>query len=911
MTDSCSISFTTLAAWLQRGDSMRPDLHHDIIKRLEEFDFKEKQGWLRGGKCPACGKKELYTNAEHPWILRCGRLKNCGWEGHVKELYSDLFENWSDRYQTPETTNPNAAADAYMQYGRGFDLKKIAGWYTQESFYDAKNKIGSATVRFPVANGHWERLIDQPQRFGSMKALFMTGLKYQGTWWNPPSQQLQTVDEIWLVEGIFDAIAMLHNGITAVSLLTCGNYPEQALAQLSQARGNKSCKLVWALDSDAAGRRFTLQWVERAREAGWECEAAQIPQTGKSKIDWNDLHQRERLKAENIEEYRYHGALLIAETAAEKALLIYRRNGTSSAFDFEFKRRLYWFKLDLDAYNKVREEQEKTRDNQSMSDDEKRDAALKSSHSITRIANCHPIPLYFQANLITGESWYYFRVEFPHDGAAIKDTFTSSQLASAAEFKKRLLGIAPGAMFSGTSGMLDRIIERQLYNIRRVDTVDYIGYSIVHGCYVLGDIAMKDGQIHNINGEDFFDIGKLSIKSLNRSVSLRINDDVNEYKRDWVNLLWTAFGAKGLAALTFWFGTLFAEQLRAMHSFYPFLEIVGEAGAGKSTLIEFMWKLFGRFDYEGFDPSKSSLAARARNFSQVSCLPVVLIESDRERVESERSHAKSFDWDELKTAFNGRSTRARGMATGGNETYEPPFRGAIVISQNNPVNASEAILSRIIHLFFDRSTQTPESGEAADALKFMSVEEVSGFILAATKREKQVMEIVKLKTPEYKKELRDRGDIKMARLIETHAQMLALSDALEHVIKLTDVQKKALKEQLKNMASERQQVINDDHPIVQEFWEAFDYLNNGLDNIEQLNHSRDDELIAVNLNHFIQHASERRQQVPLLRDLKKMLKTSRRRKFIRRGKVNSKIRARDSSLANPSTTVDCWVFQRD
>jgi len=96
------------------------------------------------------------------------------------------------------------------------------------------------------------------------------------------------------------------------------------------------------------------------------------------------------------------------------------------------------------------------------------------------------------------------------------------------------------------------------------------------------------------------------------------------------NLLWQCFGAKGMAALTFWFGSLFAEQIREMDESYPFLEIVGEAGSGKSTLIEFLWKLLGRSDYEGFDPSKSTHAARTRNLAQVSNLPVVLIESDRE-----------------------------------------------------------------------------------------------------------------------------------------------------------------------------------------------------------------------------------------------------------------------------------------
>ena len=126
----------------------------------------------------------------------------------------------------------------------------------------------------------------------------------------------------------------------------------------------------------------------------------------------------------------------------------------------------------------------------------------------------------------------------------------------------------------------------------------------------------------------------------------------DRYTTEWLQHVWTAFGAKGIVALAFWLGSLFAEQIRETQKSYPFLEIVGEAGSGKSTLIEFLWKLFGRSDYEGFDPSKSTTAARARNFAQVAGLPVVLIESDRETLGDEKSHVKSFDWDELKTAYN-------------------------------------------------------------------------------------------------------------------------------------------------------------------------------------------------------------------------------------------------------------------
>lgn len=888
---------------------MDSSLHHEILSRFSEFKFKpEKNNTLSGGTCPACQKRELYVNAENPWVLRCSRLNNCGETFHVKELYPDLFNNWSERYKpTPENNNPNIAADAYLKHGRGFTLSLVQGQYTQEYYHDRELNIGSATVRFPLGTGYWERLIDQPHRFGKKKANFQFGMKYFGTWWKPDNVVLQAAKEIWLVEGIFDAIALMHHGIKAVALMSCGNYPKDALHNLVTSRGNNDFTLVWALDSDVAGQTYTKKHIKRAEDAGFTCLAAQIPQTSKNKIDWNDCHQRDLLSEHDIETYLYHGALLVAKSASEKAILMYRHNGDQSEFYFDFANRVYWFKLDIDQYNKARQAQESTDDSTLLSEETLREKALYASSTIRQIANCYPTALYFQENLITNESWYYFRVSFPHDGSPVKNTFTSSQISSSAEFKKRLLGMAAGAMFSGSSMQLDRILADQLYNIKRVDTIDYIGYSIDHKCYVLGDVAMKDGVMTEVNNEDFFDIGKLSIKSLNKSVQLSINRNRDEYSTKWVNLIWEAFGAKGLAALTFWFGSLFAEQIRAKQSSYPFLEVVGEAGAGKSTLIEFLWKLFGRNGYEGFDPSKSSLAARARNFSQVSCMPVVLIESDRERMGDEKSHVKSFDWDELKTAYNGRSTRARGMATGGNETYEPPFRGAIVISQNNPVSASEAILSRIVHLYFDRSTQTVESGIAADELKYTSGESVSGFILAATKREKVIMEMVTEKTPIYLKELRSNPGIRMPRLAETHAQMLALADALGLVIKLTDQQSTALKNQLRDMAVERQLIINNDHVLVQEFWEAFDYLDNG--DMSVLNHSRDDELIAVNLNHFLQVATERKQQVPLLRDLKKVLKTSSRRKFKEVKTVNSS--QKNTALHATSSSVKCWVFERE
>jgi hypothetical protein len=879
-------------------------LHADIVSRLEaDYGFKAAGNWLRKGKCPACGKKEMFTNAEHPWVLRCARANKCGVEYHVKEIYSDLFASWSDRYKpTPEV--PNASADAYLRSARGFDLAKIAGWYKQESYYDGERKAGTATVRFQLTDAvWWERLIDRPERF-DRKANFRG--QYGGSWWLPPSIT-EIPEELWIVEGIFDSIALLHHDIPAASAMSSVNYPAAALKALAErclAEDKPRPKLVWAFDGGRAGRSASRKFHQRSVEDGWEASAAMIPMEGKKEPDWNDMHQRGRLEKKHLDEYRYQGSILLAASAQEKALLMYKRNGWN-AFSFEFDSRLFWFKLDMEKYSKVREQYN---DDKTKTDEEKRDLALAESNSVTEIANCYPTALYYQANALTDESWYYFRIDFPHDGPSVNNTFTGAQLSSASEFKKRLLGIAAGAVFTGNAGQLDAMLKRWLARIKTVETVDFIGYSRDHGTWVFNDVAVKDGKTVPLNDEDFFDIGRLSIKSLNRSVDLAINSDLKEFGTEWVGLLWQCYHHKGIAALAFWLGSLFAEQIRQRHKSFPFIELVGEPGAGKSTLIEFLWRLCGRSDYEGFDPSKSTMAARARNFSQVSNLPVVLIEGDR--TDEDRAKQKGFDWDELKPLYNGRSVYSRGVKNSGNETYEPPFRGALVISQNAPVMASDAIMQRICHIGFDLASHTPDSKAAADALGQIGVDKLSGFVLKATTAEKDVLGMFEDRLQHHEKRLLNVPGVRNLRIVKNHAMLASLVDALVCVIPLSKADLQETQSFIEEMTAERQEAINADHPIVQEFWETYDFL----DGDNRLNHSRGGDTISISLPHYIKVAAEARQQLPDIAQLKKALRTSRVRKFVNYRPVNSALNAAWNKSNCPpnderSLTVKCWVFQ--
>lgn len=900
---------------------MEYELRADILDRLKsDYGFKHKAGkYMREGKCPACNKKELFAFHDDPWVIRCSRGK-CGQTWHVKELYEDLFNDWSTRAPASEQ-HPNATARAYLEFARGFRFDVIQGWFTQDSYFSTELNEGSATVRFALdKGGYWERLIDRPHRFGKMKARFKPGDSPRGVWWCPPCVELLDVKELWIVEGIFDAIALVHNGIAAVSAMSSNAYPEDSLKELARQRGGKLPKLIWALDNEPGAHRYTKRWVRQARALGYVCEAAQIPQADSRKVDWNDLHQRwqfvdgDEQRTKQIEKdlraARYHGDLLLAESASEKGVLMYDWSERHEFF-FGFESRMYWFKMDLEKFHKAMQslESSERQEDQLLSDKQRRDKALRQCGGVVEIANCYPQALYFQRNEVTDESWYYFRVDFPHDGGSVKNTFTGGQVAAASEFKKRLLSMAAGAVFTGSGQQLDKIMKDQLYGLKTVETIDYVGYSKEHGAYVFGDLAMRNGVVSQVNKEDFFEFGKLRLKTLQKSIAMHIQRDAKQYRSDWLPMLWLCFGAKGIVALAFWFGSLFAEQIRTQYKSFPFLEVTGEAGAGKTTLLMFLWKLLGR-EYEGFDPSKSTRAGRQRAMGQVSNMPVVLIEGDRN--EPDKAHAKGFDWDELKDFFGGGTLGTKGMKTSGNETYEPPFRGTIAISQNADVSASEAILTRIIKTHFARPDVTTESRAAADNLNLIPVEQLSHFLLMAVRTEAQIMAKFSERVLVHELQLRKLKDIRVERIIKNHSQIMALVDCLCLICPLDENQRVTTHQALTLMALERQSAISADHPLVAEFWEVYEYLES-LGDGPQVNHSTDPKLIAINLNEFAELASIHRQNLADLKTLRSLLTESRSRKLLETNKSTySAVRASQSAgnaLFNKPLTVRCWVFQ--
>lgn len=190
------------------------------------------------------------------------------------------------------------------------------------------------------------------------------------------------------------------------------------------------------------------------------------------------------------------------------------------------------------------------------------------------------------------------------------------------------------------------------------------------------------------------------------------------------------------------------------------------------------------------------------------------------------------------------------------------------------------------------------------------------------KNEESILKTYTEKHKEIEIELHQKG-ITNTRIALCHAQVSAMIDAIaEHVFKdaidLSDICD--AKRYLEGMAMRRIEEIAADHPFVQQFWDAFEYLNSIRGTSFQLNHyATTDSQIAINLNEVYKVAARNYQALPEINEMRNLLKTSKRYKFIEANKtVRSSHQPADESKAiqgygnQPSIKEDrivkCWIF---
>lgn len=903
------------------------NLVNEILDRLlndKTLKFKDTKSaeFLRNGICPQCGSDGLWVYRESPWALICAKMNNCGVITDIRNFYKDLFENFTERYPAT-TTDPNASARAFLEY-RGLNTGAMAGWYSQEQMRLADGSTAQS-IRFKISDDcYWARLLNQEdiRRNKGNKAKIVGPFK--GECWAPPRQDINDRDTVWITEAIFKSCALSFLGKKTITGLSANNLPIEFIKR------NAGRKITWviALDNDHAGHRHAPEYKKQLQAMGEKVLVA-YP---RGKDDWDEAYRRrwkdmdgnrhEYLTDEYFKKALWRGAYHSATTAVEKAFWLFVKTDHKYMV-IEHNHRI-WKSTIRDKKDDSAMEGYKGRyltNSEVLYTTAKENPEpciqeFKSAYQTTAISNCLPKFLYAEINPQTEDKHYFFRVTFPGRQQQALTGLSSNDIDCPSNFKRSLLSKVTGALFNGVQADLNYLHSSWFdanEGPEEIRTIPFVGYDKFTGAYAFPDFGYYQGKMVKKNKDGYLAFGNLSLKSNLKLIEDNIYHQGNDhFDPAWYRDFYFVFEHQGLAALAFWTGSLFAEQIRQKQEGYTLLEISGDRETGKTTLTKLLWRLLGVSRYEGVDPLKMNDRALARKFAQAGNIPLVMIEGDR----NESKKRSMFDYDWLKTTWEGGAIRGTGWKNHGLETNEDPFKGSVMVVQNLTIDGSDALLSRFVHLHMSAKGYNADVEKAIHRLRETDIDTMAAFRNRILCHEPELLKAYFQQYDSAHRKLIERANreqIKLTpRVIQNHAQILAWAHALQPVFKgeITDMQLSHFERYLWGRCLDRQRRLQSEHPMLQQFWDYYDKLNwktvqheNGKTyNVEILNHLPGSGKIAVNLTDFDELCGEHKLQRLDINELKQLFPNSVSRRYIE----NKPLRSKQANMNG--RTRRCWIF---
>lgn len=859
--------------------------YNNVANRLiAEHTFKLKGDYLSKGHCPECGHNTLWTKADKPVFIGCNE-EDCDFKSSITEFLPDIFDNFNQQF--PQTDDDShATANAFFTIQKGIPLAKVKGWYEQGYFSREHADKSTATVRFFLNEERdlwWEHLIEPVTLKNDDSVTVRTdnfspdSLKV--LWWTPAGQTFKAHDRVYLCSGILNAITLIVHGFKAIGLLS-NKFPE---SQLESFLGKK-INWIWALNSDAAGRRATRDFVKKLKSKGESSSAIffsedkKSPQWHEIPVDWTSLDRIEELrdtvrtntateKSELIRlekrypfsfrqfaYYAHLGRLELADSYHLKAFLIWAQRlevmnnsvNVSSFFCFGFNRFSYSVEIEKSVFDRKLAEiggasKEDSKEANYLIDitDDNHLSAFISAAEIKPIATFEIDFLHFLQpdNGLPGQ--YIFKLLLSNH--APSELLSVSDLTKADAFKKSCQNANVGANWMGSNGALDWFYNHWTrHNPPRVRSINYVGYCASIDATILDTCAIHRGKLIKANEDGFFKIGKHSIQSTTR---LKTPFNVSTvFKSDWYWDFKKVYGIEGVAVLAWWTLTLFTQQIDKKYKGVPYFSLVGESGSGKTYLINFLWKLLGQ---EGnsmaFNPAPPTTERGYVNWMlSFSNLPVTWNEVQNEAtLENAREIKKGqFDMGRIKPLYD--QERLAAKSFGGNMTNNvigDTFKASLMITQNPDIQGiPEAVITRIVSKRYNRNRKgyRVENETIARNLYNRPIEDCSGYLFKALSKTTEILACFDKKLPEamaaFEDELLDyshgmemRIKIKHPRIREGHAKILAIAQCLPLIIpEMTEDDLMAVQGELLRLAVERQTAIDEDNHIIDAFWAFFD-----------------------------------------------------------------------------------------
>lgn len=706
--------------------------------------------------CPSCNKPEAYAYADQPNVIMCHRFNQCGVKTLTRDFYPHLFNTFEERFK-PTKEAPNKTAEAFLQ-ARGLDTKAFS--FVQNSITEKGKTYPAIKIDFDGVT--FQRLIDYK---GSNKNRLSP---YQGKAF--ATKSVKDAKEVFVVEGIFDALVLEQSRIPAIATLSSVHNPKNCFIE--------GVHYVLAFDNDNAGIKAVNKIKAYLKGQKLSFSVA-LPPKGK---DWNDLLISGDLstdrKGKTIRLSEWRGNLVLATNALDY-FLTYCNEYPYSNTVFEFKQQTYKGTFKLDDDNEPIE------------------------HKTTRILDC---TLNIAYSIEDASLQYESRISHIVNAESSREgvntiRFKGADFIALNDFKSKLAQyrlLFFGGGFDLTL-LAEYLFKKQPIKVRECQA---LGYDPISSCYVFTKFLYdKNGKHYTIDKDGYFHRHKLKpFSGQDKSITNIGKVEVATFVAD----LYHAYGDKGLLALGFWVSTAFSHIVFDEFGFFPFMSFYGDPHCGKSDLTTLLNRCF-YIDSEGLTMSSGNTKkGELRSISQKSSMVTAMLEGRKDKTR--------FDYDSILPLYNRNSLQVRAQTTNDNQVHDLKFTGTLAFVQNIEQFISKPAKERVVSIRFSHEG-LDDTYQAWQHLKTYSIEQLAGvghFILTNREYFEQNINQEISETADY---FRHQG-VGVDRIAKNHAVVYSGAAVLMELVKpeiQDDFLKFTLESAMSKIETSRSELLLADH----------------------------------------------------------------------------------------------------
>lgn len=260
--------------------------------------------------------------------------------------------------------------------------------------------------------------------------------------------------------------------------------------------------------------------------------------------------------------------------------------------------------------------------------------------------------------------------------------------------------------FFGNTYQLKRIFAHWMDNEIQAHILETLGYNVTHDVYVFSNAIFSKNKLLEVSEmgiiEDkanekkyylpAFGVAQIDNPDYDGERKFQYIAGTLNFKK-WAELYFRAFETNGGIAILFLVLSVFWDVVFSYVGFFPFLFLFGAYGTGKTSLVEFLLRIFGK-DFIGIPLNNATQVGLTRTIASRNNSIFYLKEYTPETDEANQ--------DLLLTAYDG-SGRATGIKSNDNRTKIAAVKSAIILDGNHLPTQKAAVLSRMILLNFEEN----------------------------------------------------------------------------------------------------------------------------------------------------------------------------------------------------------------